>query len=108
MSDTEAKTRGEKIDAILEEIGDVGVKVLVAKGRAVDEATDYGQLVSYLDRSLVESEIAELAPLGNGIDGILWMIEGWLEDMPDNGDVLTLRIETWTGRDFDDMEFVDG
>ena len=100
--------RAKAIDDALEEVGQVGVRVLVMKGRAVDEGTEWGSIVAFYNEGLEEPEVLEVCPkLGDGLQGLLDWTEGWFEDLPDDGPAFTVSVETWTGADFDGVDASD-
>jgi hypothetical protein len=84
-----------KLQTIFDDIGQTGIRMLVASGPAVEGSTDYSQLVAYADEP--EPEILELVPLQVGLDGLMiWFEGGVLDEFDDDGPLLTLELKTYT------------
>lgn len=104
MSDVKPRSLAAAIDEIIEREGYAGIRMLRMAGPAVEtQCPDWGSIVAYVDNP--EPEILKLAPLGVGIDSLVSWIEPWLEDTPEDGPGFEVRVETWAGQDFEEVDY---
>ena len=96
-----ADTLQSKIQAALDDVGDIGVRVFVLMGPAI-AGLRWSHLVAFVDHP--EPEIEALVPIGVGLNALMdWVTPDGLCDM-DDGHAFSVEVQTFDAQQLAEID----